>query len=294
MLETKVYERREEKDAAVSVVPVSVLLSLYSREKPQYLREALSSIMEQTAMPAEVVMVLDGPVGDDLRGVLDEFSRRGGDAPDFRIVRLDKNMGLGRALSEGLRHCGNELVARMDTDDVMMPHRMAEQYRYMASHPEIAVCGAWIDEFVVQEDGSRHVVSTRRLPVEHDDIFNFGKGRSPMNHPVVMFRKSRVEAAGGYEHFPLFEDYYLWVRMLCRGEKFHNLPESLLWFRLSDDVYKRRGGLRYAMDEVCLQRAIHRLGYISRVTMMKNVAIRFLVRLMPNGFRALIYKRLLR
>ncbi len=293
MLETNVYERRE-KSSPLSVVPVSVLLSLYSREKPQYLREALSSIMEQTAMPAEVVMVLDGPVGDDLLGVLDEFSRREGDAPDFRIVRLEKNMGLGRALSEGLRHCGNELVARMDTDDVMMPHRMAEQYRYMSSHPEIAVCGAWIDEFVVQEDGSRQVVSTRRLPVEHDDIFNFGKGRSPMNHPVVMFRKSRVEATGGYEHFPLFEDYYLWVRMLCRGEKFHNLPESLLWFRLSDDVYKRRGGLRYAMDEVSLQRAIYRLGYISRVTMMKNVAIRFLVRLMPNCFRALVYKRLLR
>ena len=294
MLETKVYERRDKKAAPVSVVPVSVLLSLYSREKPEYLREALSSIMEQTAMPAEVVMVLDGPVGDDLRGVLDEFSRAGGATPDFRIVRLEKNVGLGRALSEGLRHCGNELVARMDTDDVMMPHRMAEQYRYMASHPDIAVCGAWIDEFVAQADGSRHVVSTRRLPVEHDDIFNFGKGRSPMNHPVVMFRKSRVEAAGGYEHFPLFEDYYLWVRMLCRGEKFHNLPESLLWFRLSDDVYKRRGGLRYAMDEVSLQRAIYRLGYISRVTMMKNVAIRFLVRLMPNSFRALIYKWLLR
>ena len=293
MLETNVYERRE-KSSPMSVVPVSVLLSLYSREKPQFLRESLSSIMEQTAMPAEVVMVLDGPVGDDLLGVLDEFSRREGDVPDFRIVRLEKNMGLGRALSEGLRHCGNELVARMDTDDVMMPQRIDEQYRYMASHPEIAVCGAWIDEFVVQADGSRHVVSTRRLPVEHDDIFNFGKGRSPMNHPVVMFRKSRVEAAGGYEHFPLFEDYYLWVRMLCCGEKFHNLPESLLWFRLSDDVYKRRGGLRYAMDEVSLQRAIYRLGYISRVTMMKNVAIRFLVRLMPNGFRALIYKRLLR
>lgn len=292
MLESKVYERG--RDAAVPVVPVSVLLSLYSREKPQYLREALSSIMEQTAMPAEVVMVLDGPVGDGLRGVLDEFSRRGGDAPDFRIVRLEKNVGLGRALSEGLRHCGNGLVARMDTDDVMMPNRIEEQYRYMASHPDIAVCGAWIDEFVEQADGSRHVVSTRRLPVEHDDIVSFGKGRNPMNHPVVMFRKSRVEAAGGYEHFPLFEDYYLWVKMLCRGEKFHNLPQSLLWFRQSDDVYKRRGGWRYAMDEVGFQRAICRLGYIGRVTMMKNVAIRFGVRLVPNGLRGLIYKRLLR
>ena len=182
----------------------------------------------------------------------------------------------------------------MDTDDVMMPQRICKQYQYMVSRPEIAVCGAWIDEFMAGEDGSRQVVSTRRLPVEHEDILKFGKGRNPMNHPVVMFRKSRVEAAGGYEHFPLFEDYYLWVKMLCRGEKFYNLPESLLWFRQSGDVYKRRGGLKYAMDEVKFQREICRLGFIGNATMVKNVVIRFGVRLVPNWLRGMIYKRLLR
>ena len=164
----------------------------------------------------------------------------------------------------------------------------------MVSRPEIAVCGAWIDEFMAGEDGSRQVVSTRRLPVEHEDILKFGKGRNPMNHPVVMFRKSRVEAAGGYEHFPLFEDYYLWVKMLCRGEKFYNLPDSLLWFRQSGDVYKRRGGLKYAMDEVKFQREICRWGFIGNATMVKNVVIRFGGRLVPNWLRGMIYKRLLR
>ncbi len=293
MLENKVYERRKEAPAA-EVVPVSVLLSLYALEKPQYLRESLASILEQTAMPQEVVMVLDGPVGEDLLGVVDEFSRSEGGVPQFHVVKLEKNVGLGRALCEGLRHCSNEFVARMDTDDVMMPQRICKQYQYMVSRPEIAVCGAWIDEFMAGEDGSRQVVSTRRLPVEHEDILKFGKGRNPMNHPVVMFRKSRVEAAGGYEHFPLFEDYYLWVKMLCRGEKFYNLPESLLWFRQSGDVYKRRGGLKYAMDEVKFQREICRLGFIGNATMVKNVVIRFGVRLVPNWLRGMIYKRLLR
>ena len=137
-------------------------------------------------------------------------------------------------------------------------------------------------------------MATRKLPEEHEDIVAFGKGRNPMNHPVVMFRKGKVEEAGSYRHFMLFEDYYLWVRMLMRGCRMHNLQESLLLFRQCEDMYRRRGGWGYAVDEVRFQREIARIGFISRGTAMKNIALRFGVRMMPNGLRHWVYSHLLR
>lgn len=274
-------------------VDVSVLMSLYWRERPQWLREALESVWRQSVVAREVVLMLDGPVGDELMEVVREFEGRE-DGPRLKVVALKENVGLGRALAEGMKHCGCELVARMDTDDVMMPGRLERQWGYMTGHEDVAVCGAWIDEFVTGEHGERLVVATRRLPEDDGEIRRFGQGRNPMNHPVVMVRRSRVEAAGGYEHFPLFEDYYLWVKMMMRGERMHNLQESLLWFRQCADVYRRRGGWGYAKDEVRFQRAICRMGFIGSGTALKNIAIRFGVRLMPNGLRSMIYKKLLR
>lgn len=274
-------------------IDVSVLMSLYWRERAEYLAESLESVWNQTAQPREVVMVLDGPVGDDLRHVVDSYAERK-DGPEMQIVALKENRGLGRALAEGMKHCSCELVARMDTDDVMMPQRLEHQWTYMCAHGDVAVCGAWIDEFVTGEKGEKTVVATRKLPEGDEEIKRFGKGRNTMNHPVVMFRKSCVEAAGGYEHFPLFEDYYLWVKMMVKDEIFHNLQESLLMFRQSSDVYRRRGGWRYALDEIKFQRAICRLGFIGTTGAIKNIGIRFGVRIMPNGLRSIIYKKLLR
>lgn len=274
-------------------IDVSVLMSLYWRERAEYLAESLESVWNQTAQPREVVMVLDGPVGDDLRHVVDSYAERK-DGPELQIVALKENGVLGRALAEGMKHCHCELVARMDTDDVMMPERLEHQWTYMRAHGDVAVCGAWIDEFVTGEKGEKTVVATRKLPEGDEEIKRFGKGRNPMNHPVVMFRKSCVEAAGGYEHFPLFEDYYLWVKMMVKDEIFHNLQESLLMFRQSSDVYRRRGGWRYALDEIKFQRAICRLGFIGTTGALKNIGIRFGVRIMPNGLRSIIYKKLLR
>lgn len=286
-----------EMDSTNEVLPVSVLMSLYWREKPEWFRLSMESIEGQTQLPDEVVLVLDGPIGEELKEVVKDFECRWKGSEEMpirlRVVRLRENKGLGLALAEGLKHCSHELVARMDTDDIMMPQRLERQVAFMEGHRDVAVCGAWIDEFV-EEEGQRIVVATRKLPEGHDAILAFGRGRNPMNHPAVMFRKSQVETAGSYTHFPLFEDYYLWARMLARGDRFHNLQESLLWFRQCKDTYRRRGGVKYGLREVRFQRAICRLGLISPVTAAKNIGIRFGVRVMPNFLREAIYKKLLR
>lgn len=263
---------------------VAVLMSVYRRERPEWLRESLRSVYGQTLRPAQVVMVVDGPVGEELEAVLAEF-------PELTLVRLAENGGLGRALNEGLKHCEHELVARMDTDDVAEPTRLEKQARVFERYPQVEVVSCWIDEF---EGEPANVVSTRRLPEFHYEIYEYGKRRCPVNHPAVMFRRGSVVMAGGYRHFPLFEDYYLWVRLLLSGAKFYNIQESLLRFRMSPDMFKRRGGWRHALTEVRFQNHIRRLGYIGWGRMTVNVGVRFAARIVPNGVRAFIYRRLLR
>lgn len=230
----------------------SVLLSLYHKESPLFLRQSLTSIFTQTLLPIEVVLVEDGPLTDELYAVIKEFTSQ---HPELKVISLPTNRGLGKALNEGLKHCSYDL------------------------------------EF---EGEVSNVLSMRKVPEQHENILRFAKGRCPVNHPVVMFRKSAVLKAGGYKHFPLFEDYYLWVRMLMNGARFYNIQESLLFFRFSPDMFRRRGGWRYAVTEVRLQTLFYKMGFIGFFSLLKNVCIRLVTRLLPNGLRSLLYKRLIR
>lgn len=266
----------------------SVLLSVYIKEQATYLRESLNSIFNQTLLPTEVILVKDGPLTDELNQVIEEYTLK---YPIMKLISLSKNQGLGKALNEGLKHCSYELVARMDTDDIAKPTRFEKQIAIFENHPEIDVAGAWIDEF---EGNPNNIISTRKLPENHTDIYSFAKKRCPVNHPVVMFRKSAVIAAGGYQHFPLFEDYDLWIRMLKNGSRFYNIPESLLFFRFSPDMFKRRGGWKYAKDEFKFQKKLFHSEFISTFCFIRNVSVRFISRMLPNHLRSILYKKVLR
>ena len=267
---------------------LSVLLSVYNKENPNYLVKSLDSIFSQTQSPVEVILVKDGPLNNELDGIIDLYVSQ---YPNLKVFPLVTNQGLGKALNEGLKHCSYDIVARMDTDDIAKPDRFEKQIRVFQEHPELDVVGAWIDEF---EETTSNIISTRKLPEVHDDICQFAKKRNPENHPVIMFRKQAVLAAGGYQHFPLFEDYYLWIRMLQNGAKFYNIQESLLYFRFSPAMFKRRGGLKYVTTELRFQNQLRNLGFITSSEYLYNVFIRVITRMMPNTLRAVLYKKALR
>ncbi len=266
----------------------SVLISLYSKENPLFLRQSLDSIFTQTLLPDEVVLVEDGPLTEELYAVVSEYKER---YHSLKVISLPKNGGLGSALSEGLKYCSYDLVARMDTDDVAKPDRFEKQIAVFLAHPEVDVVSAWIDEF---EGDTRNVVSVRKLPETHWKILKYARFRCPVNHPATVFRKSVVLNAGGYQHFPLFEDYYLWVKMLMNGGCFYNIPESLLYFRFSPAMFKRRGGWKYARDEYRFLLVLLKSGFIGIFCFILNVCIRFISRIVPNGVRALLYKKVFR
>lgn len=236
----------------------------------------------------EVILVEDGPLSSELNDIISEYSAK---YPTLKIIPLPTNQGLGKALNEGLKHCSYDIVARMDTDDIAKPDRFEKQLAVFEKYLDIDVVGAWIDEF---EDDISEVKSVRKLPELPDDIRQFAKRRNPINHPVVMFRKSAVLAAGGYQHFPLFEDYYLWIRMLMNGAKFYNIQESLLYFRFSPEMFKRRGGWRYVISELHFLQKMRQMHFISFSEFMQNLFVRFSIRLIPNSLRAIVYTKLIR
>jgi len=267
----------------------SVLLSVYVKENPANLFSALESIWDnQSLKPNEIVLVQDGPLTDQLENVLVQFSKK---CSVFKMIQLNENVGLGRALNIGLDECSYDIVARMDTDDVAFPNRFEEQIKFMKHNPEVDILGAWVDEF---ENKIDNIISHRRVPECHDDIRSFMKKRNPFNHPSVMYRKSKVLDAGSYLDFHLNEDYYLWARMAAKGAKFYNLPKSLLFFRTGSEMFKRRGGWRYAVQDFKLQKEFKKLGLINTMEFMSNTSMRCVARLIPNSIRGILYKKVLR
>lgn len=266
----------------------SVLMSVYCRERPEFLDAALASVFGQTVPPDDVVLVKDGPLTSELDAVVERYCR---EHPQLRIVPLVRNVGLGAALNEGLKHCRYDLVARMDTDDVCLPDRFERQLTVFQEHPEYDIIGGWIDEF---SNDPEYPETVRQLPETHDEIRRFFRSRSPLNHVTVMFRRPDVLAAGGYQPFYLLEDYWLWGRMLHNEAQFYNIPAVLVHVRGGRTMAARRGGWRYAKSEIRLQHEFLKLGLINPAMFCRNTAIRFAVRIMPNRLRTFVYQKLLR
>lgn len=267
----------------------SVLMSVYHKEKPEYLKQAIESIQAQTLPTDDFVLVCDGPLMPELDSVIEAKQVEMGQV--LQVIRLPQNGGLGHALNEGLKHCKNELVARMDSDDIAYPDRCEKQAAVFRTRPEISICSGIVEEFTTTPD----VIDARRVPPETQaEILEFAKKRNPFNHPCVMYRKSAVEAVGSYQDFYLLEDYYLWLRMLMAGYQGYNLQEPLLHMRAGSDMYKRRAGAKYAKAQAELFRYMKRQGFISTGQCLKSCVIRSGSALAPNWLRKFMFEKALR
>ena len=267
----------------------SVLMSLYIKEKPEYLSLAIQSMLDQTVKPDEIVIVKDGQITEELQAVLDGCADR---YPEiFNIVGYEKNRGLGLALNYGLEHARNELVARMDTDDISKSDRCEKQLKVFEKSPELAIVGSYVDEFYSTPD---KIVSTRRVPTEHKDIYEYAKKRSAFNHPAVMYRKSAVLGVGGYGNLRRNQDVDLFGRMLFSGYKAANVGEALLWFRSNDDLAKRRKSWENTKSYIDTIKKFWKMGYSSFGDYMMIAVAQTGMFLCPAKLQHWIYKKFLR
>ena len=267
----------------------SVLLSVYKKENPEYLKQALYSISNQTLQPDEILIVNDGVLTEALDKCIETFIQN--TSIDVKILAFEKNRGLGLSLHDGVLACRNEYIARMDTDDIAVNTRFEKQMNYLKDHPEIALLGSWIKEF---SQDAEHPDTITKLPCSDNEIRKFAKKRNPFRHMTVIFRKSAVLDSGNYRDFLWFEDYDLWVRMLQKGYKAANLPEYLVNVRADDEMFARRGGWKYLEQDVRFQKELYKNGFTNAVLCISNVMIRSTMRLVPNFMRIYFYKTILR
>lgn len=260
-------------------------MSVYHGDNAAYFRESLDSIFSQSRRPDEVVLVVDGPVGGDIDTVIKEFKSL---SDIFRVIRLEKNSGHALARQTALDAAQYPYVAIMDSDDLAVVDRFEKQMSFIESHPDVDVIGGQIDEFIGDIE---NVVGTRIVPLLDTDVKSYLKSRCPMNLVTVMLKKDSVIKAGGYIDWYCEEDYYLWVRMAELGMTFANLPDNLVNVRVGDEMYQRRGGLRYFKSEARLQYYMLKHHIISLPRYIYNVAIRFVLQVaMPNKVRGWVFR----
>ncbi|MES4922372.1 glycosyltransferase [Hoylesella timonensis] len=273
----------------MSKLKFSVIMSIYKNDNPEYLQVALDSIIHQTQVPDEIVLIADGPVPQSLIDVVDKTKAR---FADLHAYYQDKNRGLGGALRIAVEKAQYDYLARMDSDDISLPDRFEKQMKCFEEDRELAVVGGMITEFV---DSPKHLVSKRILPLDDSGIKGFMQSRCGVNHVTVVMKKSELLRAGNYQQDFKQEDYFLWARMIEAGCKFRNIPDIVVNVRSGRDQFARRGGMGYYKDVLALNKWMWQHGLISLPKMIYNDMVRGTVQfLLPNSVRTWVYQRFLR
>ena len=267
----------------------SVLMSVYYKEQPEFLRLSIESMFSQSVPTDDFVLMCDGPLTEELDAVIAALQCKYGSV--LHVVRAEVNRGLSYALNDGLTFCKNDLVARMDSDDIAPSNRCELQLQKFAEDPQLKIVGGAINEF---EGTPSNIVSHKDMPQSCDDILRYAKKRNPFNHPTVMYRKSAVLAARGYPHFALHEDYALWAKLLAAGAKGCNLSQTLCNMRVDNGLYHRRGGLNYFKTAVKFRYHLYRSGFYSLWNFLYVTSALAVVCLIPQSVRKATYLKVLR
>lgn len=269
--------------------PYSVLMSVYVKEKPAYLSESLQSVLEQTVPPDELVLVCDGKLTDELNVIIKAFESEYQSI--FRSVRLIENVGTGLAANEGIKNCRNELIAKMDSDDICVPDRFQKQLMMFLKNPDLDMAGGYIEEF---DDATRKPIAVRKTPLTHEEILKYAKRRSPFNNQTLIYRKSFVEKIGGYTDIKRCEDYEFITKMLMAGAVGENIPEILVKYRVTKDNYKRRKNWANTKSFIKVRKDLHKQGFSSLADYLIPCAAQLILFIMPEKFTSWAYKKFLR
>ena len=265
-------------------------MSLYIHSNLEEFSDCINSIMSQSLLPDELIIVFDGPVENSIVKFVDELIK----ASKLPVInlKLESNMGLGSALAHGVDVASYPLIARVDTDDISVPDRFCIQHRWLVDHPNVSVIGGQLEEFY--HDSEKEHTLIRHVPLTQQQVLEIAKYRNPLNHPTVMFRRKDILQVGNYLPMLWFEDYYLWARLLQRGFKLNNVNEVLVQERADKDYFSRRGGIRYFLREVALARNLKKIGFHNMMQSIAFVGSRLLFRIVPVSVRNFLYQSILR
>lgn len=267
----------------------SALMTVYRKVRPSNLFESMKSVLNQTVEPAEFVLVCDGPLTNGLNETIARYEESS--LVPIKVVHLKENKGTAIATQVGLDHCSNDLIMKMDADDICISTRAELQLKEFENNPDLSLCGSYMAEFIGDED---NVVQIRKVPTEYEEIYQFSKRRNPFNNITVMYRKSSVEGVGGYGTLRRAQDYELYARMLHAGCIAMNIPEVLSAARLDEDNLARRATLSNLQGFIKVRWMIHRTGHSSLIDFLIPCCAQLAYMLIPARARNVVYKKLLR
>lgn len=268
----------------------SVLLSLYHKENPLALEQCFQSMwIDQTIQPNEIILVLDGPIGEELGECVTKWQKIIGKS--LKVIPLKQNVGLGKALNKGLEHCSNEWVFRMDTDDICVEKRFEYQLQFIKNNPNVVLFGGQILEFDKNVNDANKL---KPVPQEYSDILSFSKKRNPFNHMTVAYKKSIILSLHGYQHHLFMEDYNLWLRVMSKGYEVANLSQILVYARVGNGMHARRRGSEYIKSEKQLLNLKMALKTQSLISAYITFILRSLFRFLPSNLLGFVYNNLLR
>lgn len=266
----------------------SVLMSVYAKEKPEYLDAAIKSMLAQTAEANDFVIVCDGPLTEGLDEVLWKYKEMNPSV--IQLIRLPQNIGTGAALNIGIKHCRNELITKMDSDDISVPDRCERQLKEFSEDEKLTVVGGNIIEFT---DDPSKPVSRRKVPYSNDEIRKYARRRQPFNNMTVMYKKSAVLQAGGYKAMTRGEDYDLYVRMLLKNCYCKNINDDLVYARIKDKRADRRTSFDTYLGFLKTRWYAFKAGYSNLMDVFVACAAQTAVFLAPSFLQGFIYKNVL-
>ncbi|SIS84387.1 glycosyltransferase [Belliella pelovolcani] len=249
----------------------SVLISCYIKDSVSQLGEALESIINQTLLPSEIILVEDGPLKKRHDELIKEFEKK----IVIKRIKIKTNIGLGNALNLGLMHCENEIVVRMDSDDICHPMRFEKQINFFLSNPSVDIVGSW----AIDIDNDGNMLNRRTYPVEHDNIIKI-IWTCPIIHPSVAYKKQSILSIGSYRNdLKRRQDYEMWLRAASHGLIFSNIPEFLLYYRFTNDYYKKNN-IKVAFSQAIIG--------VKGLNKLKNVSSYAYIGVFFPVFRALL------
>ena len=266
----------------------SILMSVYYKDREEWLKQSIESMLNQTIKTDDFVIIKDGKLTKELEEIINTYKEK--EPNIFNIIQLEENKGLGIALSIGIKECKNEWIARMDSDDISMPNRVEKQMKII-NKQDIDIIGSNIAEFIADIN---NVQAYKKMPETDCDIKKYAKRRNPFAHPSEMLKKDKILESGNFRDYYLCEDYDMWLRMIKNNAKCYNIQENLVYMRVNQDFYKKRGGIKYLKSILKLKTEQYRIGFFSLTDYALTSLASIIICLLPNKIRETFYKKFLR
>ena len=239
-------------------------------------------------LPDEVIIVKDGPLSKRHNDLLNLFSSKR--TVPINVIENEKNLGLAESLNKGIIESQFPIIVRADADDLNYCDRFEKLISYFKNNPEVHIVGS----NVIEIDHLTGKENIKFVPGSHSDIIRYMAKRNPMNHMSAAFKRSVWQEVGGYPQINLREDYGFWVLAAAKGYRFHNINESLVQVNGGHRMVARRGGLRYALDELKFQKFMSSFYQASTIKRITIALSRITIFLLPLKVRSLIYRFYLR